>query len=94
MEGLIPFIAAAFILVPVYIIEWDDNIKRIGLKVFISIICILIGTIILMVSVDISTKKSLLDQPNPYHKEYVYHQKPDGTMVKVDSIYIKTNKHK
>jgi hypothetical protein len=48
----------------------------------------LAGAMLMAAGVMISTYKDALDS-NPYKKEYVYKQAPDGSMVKYDSLYVK-----
>ena len=33
--------------------------------------------------------KAAIDGENPYHKEYVYRDMPDGTKVLTDSVYVR-----
>jgi NADH:ubiquinone oxidoreductase subunit 6 (subunit J) len=51
------------------------------------VVAFLIGVIMMGAGIMTATFKDALDH-NPYKKEYLYKQLPDGTMEKYDSLYV------
>lgn len=60
-----------------------------GWKALVCYVVFAVGLIVALTSMANKTYKSALDGDNPYHKEYVYRDLPDGTKELTDSIYVK-----
>ena len=92
MEAILILLCALLLGTPVFIIGWHEEMKRHLINLAISYACLVIGIVILVIIIEQNTYRFLLDNPNPYHKEYTYKQLPDSSFVKVDSVYVKTKK--
>ena len=56
-----------------------------------AVIILYVGIMLFAAGLTFTTFKDALDS-NPYKKEYTYKQRPDGTMEKYDSIYVRIKK--
>jgi formate hydrogenlyase subunit 3/multisubunit Na+/H+ antiporter MnhD subunit len=89
---LMVFLTATLLATPLLIIANEDKMRRHTVKLLTSVVSLFAAIMIIVVFATYSGYRYVLDNPNPFYKEYVYHQNPDGEMVKVDSIYVKTKK--
>jgi hypothetical protein len=80
-----------FVSVAILTFGSDRKLNTDGLKEWMRACCVIaifIGMFLWGVYIMINTYKDALDR-NPYEKEYVYKQSPDGSMVKYDSLYVR-----
>ena len=73
------------------VVDFEKIKKQTFFKAFASWA---IGLVSIALLLTISTQKELLDNPNPYHKEYTYKQLPSGEYVKTDSSYVRIKNKK
>ena len=73
-----------------FAVLWNPRDER--EKTWKAIICYVVffvGLVMATQGAADRARKEALDGENPYHKEYVYLDMPDGTKVLTDSVYVR-----
>ena len=71
-------------------VSWDaDDDRKTAGKAVVCYVVFFVGLVMATQGAAYKAHRDALDGKNPYHKEYVYRDMPDGTKVLTDSVYVR-----